>query len=668
LTTYKPGDVIHGKYEIGARLGTGGMGTVFAARHLELGELVALKFLFVTPDDAPGSVDRFLQEARAGMRIKSPHVARVYDVGTEADGPFIVMEHLQGRDLSKVLDERGQMPIGESADLLLQACEAINEAHALGIVHRDLKPANLFVITGADGADFVKVLDFGIAKVPSPEGPSLTATRGVVGTSFYMSPEQLTASGKVDARSDVWSLGVVLYEMLADTVPFPGGTPPEIHAAILRGGDVKLSEHRDDVPAELDALISHALQRDREARIPSVAAFAACLAPFGGEIARESLARIQRVAGRSRTPASVPPAVAPPSEASVPTREHATRAVTSPEDVPTATVGARRWTRIAPLAAAGVALVAAVAVGLHARESNVLAPAPSSAAAAAPACNGTATPECEAACTAHAPGACEALATALTKGAGAPRDVPRAATLYEAACNQGSFTACNGLGALYGRGDGIPQDNKQAVKFYTQACDGGYGRGCVNLGAMHFDGTGVPKDEMVGANLFQRGCENGEPLGCLNASVAYRTGRGLSKNMARSLTLAARACDGGVSAGCIAPSVAKITGEGVTKDVAIGLGELDGMCTAKNADACSRLATLYDNGSPDVTADRLLGREYDKKACDLGSKTSCMRREAHGTMDMSNSSGARGEALLAEQCEAGVKSACGKVLADAARR
>jgi len=307
LEPFQIGDVFAGKYEITRVLGQGGMGVVMAARHRELGELVALKFLRPTATESAESRARFAREARTASRLKNEHVARVYDAGTVDGVPFIVMEHLQGEDLARVLKRRGPLPSAEAVDLLLQACEAIAEAHNLGIVHRDLKPANLFVTTASDGTPFVKVLDFGISKSTSAVDASVTATAALLGSPLYMSPEQLASSRDVDARADVWSLGVILYELLAGKTPFAGESFATLAAAILRGTYAPVSELRPDVPAPLEEAIAAALARESADR-PTVAAFAARIAPCGSEAALASRQRIERIAAR------LPPAPEPGEE------------------------------------------------------------------------------------------------------------------------------------------------------------------------------------------------------------------------------------------------------------------------------------------------------------------------------------------------------------------
>src|SRR6188768_2979546 len=210
------GSLLLGKYRLETVLGEGGMGVVYAAEHVQLQERVAVKLVRGEHANTAKLAERLVREARATVRVKSDHVVRVLDAGTLEDGqPFIVMEYLEGEDLAKVRERETQLPLAPTIDYLLQACEAIAEAHSLGIVHRDLKPANLFLAETLGGRQMVKVLDFGVSKWlgPTPETarPLSTGAHGFVGTPAYMSPEQLTRPDSVDERTDVWALGVVLY-------------------------------------------------------------------------------------------------------------------------------------------------------------------------------------------------------------------------------------------------------------------------------------------------------------------------------------------------------------------------------------------------------------------------------------------------------------------------
>jgi serine/threonine-protein kinase len=278
----RPGDLIAGKYRLERLLGEGGMGAVYAASHTQLREPVALKFLRAAAARSPDLVERFKREARAAVRIKSEHVARVLDVGTLPTGePFMVMEMLAGMDLHKLSAARGPLPIPEAAVFLTQVCDAVSEAHLYGIVHRDLKPANLFLTRRADGSPLVKVLDFGISKVSGEEeDQNLTATTDVLGSPLYMSPEQIRSPRDVDARADVWALGAILYKLLTGKAAFAAQTSSASLAKIVADPPPPLRAARPDAPAELEALVLRCLEKDVTRRVQSAAELARALAPY----------------------------------------------------------------------------------------------------------------------------------------------------------------------------------------------------------------------------------------------------------------------------------------------------------------------------------------------------------------------------------------------------
>lgn len=268
------------------------MGAVFAAMHTHLEERVALKVLLPKAATDESNVRRFLREGKAAVKIRSEHVARILDVGISGSGlPFIVMEHLEGGDLNRQLKARGALPLQEAVDLVCQACEALAEAHAKGIVHRDLKPANLFLVTASDGRPSVKLLDFGISKLMNAPGKAETATSAIIGSPLYMSPEQLRSTRDVDHRTDIWSLGTILFELLTNRMPFLGSSVPEISSAILRDQPLVLTAVIPDAPPALAAAISRCLLKDRNARFATMAEFAAAIAPFGGEASTKSATR-----------------------------------------------------------------------------------------------------------------------------------------------------------------------------------------------------------------------------------------------------------------------------------------------------------------------------------------------------------------------------------------
>ena len=307
------GQILAGKFRIERVLGQGGMGIVVAATHLQLDERVALKFLLPDALANPEAVERFAREARASVKIKSEHVARVSDVGTlESGSPYMVMEYLHGEDLAAWVRRNGALPVPEAIEFLLQACEAIAEAHALGIVHRDLKPANLFVTRRVDGSPCIKVLDFGISKVTVPGAVpefGMTKTSTVMGSPLYMSPEQMSSSRNVDMRTDIWALGVILYETLTGRVPFEAETMPQLCGMILQDPPRPIHELRPDLPQALQQVLLRCLEKDRARRWNNVAELAFALAPFALPAAQRSAERIARVLGAAGFP-SVPVAVA----------------------------------------------------------------------------------------------------------------------------------------------------------------------------------------------------------------------------------------------------------------------------------------------------------------------------------------------------------------------
>jgi serine/threonine-protein kinase len=293
----REGEILAGKYRVERVLGMGGMGVVVAATHLDLLELRALKFMLPTALDNAEAVERFLREARAAARLRNEHVARIHDVGYLDNGaPYMVMEYLAGADLGTVLKQRGPLPAHEVALYAIQACAGLAEAHTSGIIHRDLKPANLFLTRRPDGTSCIKVLDFGISKVSGPGSDfEMTKTHAVLGSPHYMSPEQMRSARNVDARSDVWSLGVILYKLTTGKAPFRGQNITELISAVLEGAPPPPSQLRAGLPTGLDAIIARCLARKPEARYQSVAELAAALMPYapaGAGAAPDPMARL----------------------------------------------------------------------------------------------------------------------------------------------------------------------------------------------------------------------------------------------------------------------------------------------------------------------------------------------------------------------------------------
>jgi eukaryotic-like serine/threonine-protein kinase len=293
-----PGDVLAGKYRVERVVGIGGMGVVVAAQHIALEERVALKLLkrdVMRPD----TIARFLQEARSAAKIKSEHVARVTDVGTLGSGvPYMVMELLEGEDLGHLVHDRGPLAPSKAADYLLQACEAIAEAHTLGIVHRDLKPSNLFLARRPGGQKMVKVVDFGISKQMSESGaPPLledaarTRTSAWLGSPLYMSPEQMRSARDVDHRTDIWALGLILFELCTEHVPFDAPSIVELCGRVLHDEPTPLETWLPDPPPVLASVIDRCLRKNRDERFADVGQLALALAP----LAPGSRARVDRI-------------------------------------------------------------------------------------------------------------------------------------------------------------------------------------------------------------------------------------------------------------------------------------------------------------------------------------------------------------------------------------
>jgi serine/threonine-protein kinase len=346
------GTTIGGRFRVDHLLGAGGMGIVVAATHLELGHRVAIKLLRDEVAASPTAVERFLREARSVVQLRTEHVCRVIDVGRlDTGAPYIVMELLDGSDLGRVVAKQ-PLPVATAVEYVLQACVALAEAHAAGIVHRDLKPANLFVTRRADGGPLIKVLDFGIAKALSETGAQLTHSHSVLGSPGYISPEQLYSARDVDVRTDIWALGVTLYQLLSARLPFYRENATEMAVRIATEDPDPL-----EVVAPLGAAVLRCLAKQPADRYPDVAALATDLVPFGGPSARSIAASVHQVAGARALP-SVPlpvvdrSAITAASIAQDPAAGPADRGPTDRD--PVAPVRRRRWL-VAPVLVLGIA-------------------------------------------------------------------------------------------------------------------------------------------------------------------------------------------------------------------------------------------------------------------------------------------------------------------------
>lgn len=387
------GQVLRGRYRLEEVVALGGIGVILRAADIELSRDVAIKVLTRRASRDPVLRERFRREARMAVKLTSEHVARVLDVGTLDDGDqYIVLEYLEGEDLAQVLARRGPLPIDEAVGYVLQACEALAEAHALGVVHRDVKLSNLFVTRRADGSTSLKVIDFGLARAGTTEGAiehGLTGG-GVVGTPRSMAPEQVQTSQPVDERADVWGLGTVLFELCTGQSPFTGETVQELFAKILFQEAKGVCELRPDAPEELGQVVARCLVKDPAARTPSVAALAQGLAPFSPPETKVCVERSIRVlsgaAGRS-----APPLAERPSRSGTP------GALAAPSPSATTVQSSERATPPPPpkaprvsLAVAAVAAAAGIALSVFFLRGR--APAGGVAAGVAATAAGTAAP------------------------------------------------------------------------------------------------------------------------------------------------------------------------------------------------------------------------------------------------------------------------------------
>jgi hypothetical protein len=292
LPAVQVGDVIAGRFRVDRMIGVGGMGIVVAATHLELRQQVAVKVMRAELARDQTVADRFLHEARAAAGLRTDHVCRVFDIGRTEEGlPYIVMELLQGNDLASLV-ARAPLPAGLAVGYVIQACAAVAEAHARGVIHRDLKPANLFVVRRNDGTALVKVLDFGVAKIAGEL--RLTHSQSVLGSTGYMSPEQLVAPSQVDARTDIWALGVTLYQLISGRMPFPSSQLAEFTILVTTTDPAPLA-----IDPGLAAVITRCLARDRDDRFPGVTSLVDALAPFSGSRAPVPALPTENVVGPS---------------------------------------------------------------------------------------------------------------------------------------------------------------------------------------------------------------------------------------------------------------------------------------------------------------------------------------------------------------------------------
>ncbi len=291
-TSFEPGTVVAGKYRIERLLGEGGMGVVLEAKHVALDTPVAIKFMHPHAASNEEAARRFTREAKAAARLRSEHVARVLDFGSDDDTPYIVIELLVGSDLSELLRAEGSFPVSAAVEYVMHACEALEEAHSQNIVHRDIKPSNLFLTHRPTGEPSIKVLDFGVSKITAPDGAGTlhsTSTGSMLGSPLYMSPEQLRSARDVDARSDLWALGATLHELLTGLVPFPAESIMDLCLKVTGESPIPVHQIQPDVPEALAEIVMRCLERDPQKRFQTARELRTALRPYSPAGASSSL-------------------------------------------------------------------------------------------------------------------------------------------------------------------------------------------------------------------------------------------------------------------------------------------------------------------------------------------------------------------------------------------
>jgi serine/threonine protein kinase len=451
------GTTIGNKYRVDAELGRGGMGAVYRVTHLQVHKEFALKILHERLTESREAGARFLKEAQAAGRIGHPAILDIYDLGETADGTqFMVMELLRGESLSTVL-EAGALTVDQATWIATELLGALVAAHRVGIVHRDVKPQNVFLATGPDGRRVVKLLDFGIAKFLETSSESaLTSTGKIIGSPLYMAPEQALATGPIDGRVDVWSIGATLFEMLAGGVAHSGSSPVAVLARILTEPAPKLSTRVPGIDPELDAIVERALKIERGERFESA------------EAMLEALLALRKKVGLGETP---PPTFAtrritpPPSDSRRSDRSPAssmTLATRTTEDAlldvaVTKGGSARAGGSVPPawlipaMALAGFVLIAgATLLALRLRTNpDAVDPALEAASSAAPPVRPAAVAvEASVAAAPRIPAEASAPATADAAASAVPAAPPSAIPAARAARSTPSRNLCNGSEVL----------------------------------------------------------------------------------------------------------------------------------------------------------------------------------------------------------------------------
>jgi len=643
-----------GRYKNLERIGRGAMGTVYRAYDPQIGRTVAIKVLLSDDEELRA---RFGQEVRTAGTLSHQNIVTVYDFG-ETDGrPYIVMEYVDGRTLADLMLEGKPFPLSDKIRLMQQLCAALDYAHGRGVIHRDIKPANLMLDRHGD----LKVVDFGIAKLGDVQ---LTRTGDVLGTLTYMSPEQVD-HGVVDRRSDIFSVGSVLYELVSSQRAFQGETPSQVMRAILNEQPVALTRVVPHLDPALDRIVRTAMHKDPAQRYQTLAQLAA------------DLARIRTTAAHDVSPDA-------PTGTLLVDRNGGTNQVAaiaaaagSQSASHAAGPAARRWLVAGWVSALGIAIGAIVWLAVIAFTKPTTADLPiEHATTSARGTSGPTTPDISTipAATSVAPtGADAGPSQRVTPGdSGPPRSVgagtvtrgavvgsnstlppkkvatiekpvavptpydkakaimsanptdedrSKALNLFRVACDGGENQACFEAGVIY-RDTSALRNLPMAVQLFQRACDGDIRQACNYLGQEYARGLGVAKDEVKAASLFKRACDADGPIGCSNLARAYQQGLGVPRDDAAARSLYERACDLGNTSGCADLGILLQRGIGGPPDAPRAVTMFQRACDGGSTLGCGSLGFAYARGNG-VARDDVRAVTLYQRACDAGGAPSC---------------------------------------------
>jgi serine/threonine-protein kinase len=660
-----------GRYQIVERIGGGAMGTVYRAHDPQIGRTVAVKVLNANDSYVQA---RFRQEVRTAGTLTHPNIATVYDCGETSGASFIVMEYVEGQTLADALLAPVPLALAHKVRLMQQLCAALDYAHARGVVHRDIKPANLMLDRHGD----LKVVDFGIAK--AADHGELTRTGSVLGTLAYMSPEQIEG-GPIDRRSDIFAVGLVLYELMSSRRAFRGETPSQIIRAILNEQPVGLSERCPELDPAYDRIVTKALQKNPADRYQTLAELAVDLG--GIPIAAQPVVGADEPTATLLIDRSSPEVIASSSSGQglesqpqrrVPWTLYAWAGVASVAAIVVVGTGVRlAQVAFSTSPAATVTSSATTATTTAVSPPETSAPPParveprdvtpettSTQSAAEPPVVSERQPrpqpkaidtpvtreptfmERATAIMARNPGAAELKeAVELFRkacDAGTPlgciqggqmyrdnaavRDLPLAMQLFERGCNAGAPVACTALGREYARGVAVLRDDARAAALYKRACDGEGWFACDDLGRAYQAGRGVTRDESMARTLYRKACDGGAAVGCVDLGLTLVRGVGGPVDEAGAVPLFQRACDGGNIVGCGNLGTAYARGTAVPRDDARAVALYQRACDGGGAPSCAALAGMYINGRS-VTRDPARAAVLLERSCDGNHAEGC---------------------------------------------